>query len=114
MCPAALPNPAQHPVTGGLFLSPVPAGSGWPGDPATTETPVAATPAQVRRLARGADGIRELDARVSVCRACPRLVAWRGAGAPQGGPGSLPPPPDWGRPGAAFRGPDGGGLILGV
>ena len=72
-----MPNPAQHPVTGGLFLSPVPPGTGWPGDPAAAETPVAATPAQVRRLAKGADGIRELDARVSVCRACPRLVEWR-------------------------------------
>jgi uracil-DNA glycosylase family 4 len=40
---------------------------------------VARTPAQVRRLARsaGAEGIAELDARVSVCRACPRLVRWR-------------------------------------
>ena len=60
-------------------MSHVPPGSGWPGDPATGGTPVARTPAQVRRLARSAarDGLAELDARVSVCRACPRLVSWR-------------------------------------
>jgi uracil-DNA glycosylase family 4 len=33
--------------------------------------------AQVVELARDAAGMEELDARVSVCRACPRLVAWR-------------------------------------
>jgi len=37
---------------------------------------VAHTPAQVRRLARAVP-LDELDARVSVCRACPRLVRWR-------------------------------------
>ncbi|MDF1603421.1 uracil-DNA glycosylase [Nocardioides sp. YIM 152315] len=63
-------------------MSHVPPGTGWPGDPATAETPVARTPAQVRRLARaaareGIEGVEELDARVSVCRACPRLVRWR-------------------------------------
>jgi uracil-DNA glycosylase family 4 len=54
----------------------VPPGTGWPGDPATAETPVAATAAAVRRLSRTPD-LGELDARVSVCRACPRLVRWR-------------------------------------
>jgi uracil-DNA glycosylase family 4 len=54
----------------------VPPGTGWPGDPATPATPVATTPAGVRRLAR-LDDLAELDARVSVCRACPRLVRWR-------------------------------------
>lgn len=60
-------------------MSYVPPGSGWPGDPATAETPVARTPAQVRRLASAAaaEGLAVLDARVSVCRACPRLVRWR-------------------------------------
>ncbi|WP_296606132.1 uracil-DNA glycosylase [Nocardioides sp.] len=65
-----------HPATGDLFASPVPPGTGWPGDPAVADTPVAATPAAVRRLARTED-LGELDARVSVCRACPRLVRWR-------------------------------------
>jgi uracil-DNA glycosylase family 4 len=37
---------------------------------------VAATVAQVRRLAAAATLV-ELDAAVSVCRACPRLVRWR-------------------------------------
>lgn len=37
---------------------------------------MARTEAAVRRLARSAD-LAELDARISVCRACPRLVRWR-------------------------------------
>ncbi|GAA4736093.1 uracil-DNA glycosylase [Nocardioides endophyticus] len=57
-------------------MSHVPPGTGWPSDPATPQTPVAATAAQVRRLARAVP-LDELDARVSVCRACPRLVWWR-------------------------------------
>jgi uracil-DNA glycosylase family 4 len=55
----------------------VPAGSGWPGDPATAATPIAGTSAAVVTLAASAPDMSELDARVSVCRACPRLVAWR-------------------------------------
>lgn len=55
----------------------VPAGSGWPEDPATAATPVAHTPAEVRALAAGAGSIGELAARESVCRACDRLVRWR-------------------------------------
>ncbi len=65
-----------HPATGVPHPSPVPAGTGWPGDPAEPGTPVARTAAQVRRAARAAD-LPDLDAAVSVCRACPRLVAWR-------------------------------------
>jgi uracil-DNA glycosylase len=56
---------------------PAPPGSGWPGDPATAGTPVATSAVDVRRLAASAAGLGELDARVSVCRACPRLVGWR-------------------------------------
>ncbi|TAM93822.1 MAG: uracil-DNA glycosylase [Jatrophihabitans sp.] len=52
-------------------------GTGWPGDPATPRTPVAAQPADVVALAAAARSPHALDARVSVCRACPRLVAWR-------------------------------------
>ena len=52
-------------------------GAGWPGDPATPETPVARDPAGVRALAAGAGTLAELVARESVCRACPRLVEWR-------------------------------------
>jgi uracil-DNA glycosylase len=54
----------------------VPPGTGWPGDPADADTPVATDAAAVRALAQ-VSTVDELDARVSVCRACPRLVAWR-------------------------------------
>ena len=57
--------------------SPVPPGTGWPDDPATPTTPVAAGPADVRSLAATAGTLPELVARQSVCRACPRLVGWR-------------------------------------
>jgi uracil-DNA glycosylase len=56
---------------------PVPPGSGWPEDPATARTPVAADPGQVAELAASAGSLGELAARQSVCRACPRLVQWR-------------------------------------
>ena len=66
-----------HPRTGALFDSPVPPGSGWPGDPAAPGTAVASTPAQVASMAAAVQTVEELDAVVSVCRACPRLVEWR-------------------------------------
>ena len=66
-----------HPRTGRLFASPVPPGTGWPGDPATAATPVAADETEVAELAAAAGSVRELDAQISVCRACPRLVSWR-------------------------------------
>lgn len=66
-----------HPRTGQAFSSPVGPGTGWPGDPATRDTPIAADAAQVAGLAAHAASIPELDAMVSVCRACPRLVGWR-------------------------------------
>ena len=50
---------------------------GWPSDPAGPDTPVARSAAEVTGLARSAATLRELTARESVCRACPRLVAWR-------------------------------------
>jgi len=52
-------------------------GTGWPGDPATPRTPVARDPAEVGTLAGAARTLAVLEARVSVCRACPRLVEWR-------------------------------------
>jgi uracil-DNA glycosylase family 4 len=66
-----------HPLTGQLFGSPVPPGTGWPGDPATARTPVARSAADVAGLAASAPDLAELESRISVCRACPRLVAWR-------------------------------------
>ena len=65
-----------HPITGQLFDSPAPAGTGWPGDPADARTPVAYGPHDVAGLAPTA-GLPLLEAEVSVCRACPRLVRWR-------------------------------------
>ncbi len=58
-------------------MSPVRPGTGWPGDPATARTPVAGDPEEVASRASTARSLPVLDARVSVCRACPRLVAWR-------------------------------------
>ena len=52
-------------------------GSGHPTDRATPATPVAHDAAEVARLASTAGSVKEVDARSSVCRACPRLVAWR-------------------------------------
>jgi uracil-DNA glycosylase len=66
-----------HPRTGMMFDSPVPPGSGWPGDPATPRTAVARTPAHVASMAGAVKTVEQLDAEVSVCRACPRLVEWR-------------------------------------
>ena len=50
---------------------------GWPSDPAGPDTPVARSAADVAELAGSAPTLRELTARQSVCRACPRLVTWR-------------------------------------
>src|SRR6516225_9596017 len=60
-----------------MVAGPVAPGTGWPDDPADPGTPVAATADGVRELAYGAASLAELTARQSVCRACPRLVAWR-------------------------------------
>jgi uracil-DNA glycosylase len=64
-------------MAAGDAASPVPPGTGWPEDPASPDTPVAADPDAVRRLAATAGTLAELVARESVCRACPRLVEWR-------------------------------------
>lgn len=103
-----------HPVTGQLFPSPVPPGTGWPDDPATASTPVAHTAAEVTSLATGAAGIPDLQARISVCRACPRLVEWRESVARQGRRASFADQPYWGRPGPSFGDPDADLLILGL
>jgi uracil-DNA glycosylase family 4 len=66
------PAPAADPAT-----LPAAPGSGWPDDPATPRTPVAVNADQVRELAAGSRSADDLAARESVCRACPRLVAWR-------------------------------------
>ncbi len=66
-----------HPRTGESFASPVPPGAGWPGDPASRGTPVAADAEGAAELATGASDLASLNAASSVCRACPRLVSWR-------------------------------------
>lgn len=74
------PDPAAawpHPGTGQAFASPVAPGTGWPGDPSTAPTPVARDAGDVVASARAATGVADLVARTCVCRACPRLVAWR-------------------------------------
>jgi len=101
-----------HPLTGMLFPSPVPPGSGWPDDPASPETPVARTATEVAALA-GESTLPELDARVSVCAACPRLVEWRERVAVEkramyGGE------PYWGRPIAGWGSPDPRVLVVGL
>lgn len=104
---------ARHPVTGASYPSPVPPGCGWPGDPADADTPIARTAAQVAALADPDLEPRELDARISLCRACARLVAWReevaltkrAAYAEQ---------PYWGRPVPAFGPVDAPILIVGL
>src|SRR3954463_12589162 len=73
---------ATGPPTGEIMRSadvpgPVPPGSGWTGDLATWQTPVASSAADVVRLSGNAPTLDHLTARVSVCRACPRLVEWR-------------------------------------
>src|SRR6202012_5652156 len=86
-----------HPNTGQAFGSPVVPGSGWPGDSATPQTPVAADAAGVLALAGKAGSVAELDATVSVCRACPRLVRGR-EGVAVIKPRAFPAQPYWGRP----------------
>ena len=108
------PAIAAHPVTGQLFESPVPPGTGWPGDPATSATPVARTASQTDALACTSPDVAELDARITVCRACPRLVEWRETVATQGRRASFADQPYWGRPGPGFGDPAAEVLVVGL
>jgi len=87
--------------------------TGWPDDPATASTPVARDAAEVRDLAAAAGTLPELTARQSVCRACPRLVAWREdvAAARRR---SFRDEPYWGRPIPGWGDPEPAILILGL
>jgi len=115
-----------HPLTREPFPSPVPPGTGWPEDPAEVDTPVARTAAGVRRLVPNGNfpgpgstvgdqsaALAELEARVSVCRACPRLVRWREDVAEQKR-ASFADQPYWGRPIAGWGSPAPGVLIVGL
>ena len=103
-----------HPVTGLPMPSPAPPGAGWPGDPAGPDTPVARTAAGVRRLAASAPDVAELQARISVCRACPRLVRWREDVATGGRRAAFAHEPYWGRPGPSFGDPEAEVLLVGL
>jgi uracil-DNA glycosylase len=107
---AAVPLP--HPVTGQLFPSPVPPGTGWPDDPAAPTTPVADDAADVAARAASAD-LASLTAQVSVCRACPRLVRWREDVAAVKR-ASFADQPYWGRPIAGWGDPAPAVLIVGL
>jgi uracil-DNA glycosylase len=63
----------SHQVTADEEFAP----GSWSCDPAGPGTPVAYSAEDVRELADGSATLGELIARQSVCRACPRLVAWR-------------------------------------
>jgi len=101
-----------HPLTGELFESPVPPGSGWPEDPAVRRTPVARSAAEVVELAATGE-LAELEARVSVCRACSRLVEWREEVA-LGKRKSFADQPYWGRPIAGWGAAEPRILIAGL
>ena len=101
-----------HPRIGALFASPVPPGAGWPDDRAAPTTPVAASPPDVGRLAATAD-LAELTASSSVCRACPRLVAWREEVAATKRR-AFRAEPYWGRPVPGFGAEDPRLLIVGL
>ncbi len=70
-------EPPRRAAIAAVSVGPTPPGAGWPGDPASALTPLAHDAVQVAELAASAGTLTELLARQSVCRACPRLVAWR-------------------------------------
>src|SRR5882757_3069939 len=88
-------------------------GSGWPGDPADASTPVAGSHDEVVKLAGSADALSTVDARVSVCRACPRLVTWR-EGVAETKRRAYADEPYWGRPVPGFGAEQPSVLIVGL
>ncbi|WP_199485101.1 uracil-DNA glycosylase [Actinomadura craniellae] len=91
----------------------VPPGTGWPGDPAGPDTPVAHAPDEVVELAATAPGLAGLCARQSVCRACSRLVEWREQVAVERRR-AFADQEYWGRPIAGWGAADPGVLIVGL
>lgn len=69
-----MPELVRPPVPTRAIVQP---GTGWAGDVATPSTPIAHNTEEVSALAGQSQTMHDLDARVSVCRACPRLVSWR-------------------------------------
>ncbi len=88
-------------------------GSGWPGDPATPRTTVARDAGRAQALAASTRTLGTLDARVSVCCACPRLVAWREQVAVTRRR-SFVDETYWGRPVPGFGDPAASLLVLGL
>ena len=74
---------------------------------------MATTEAEVARLAAAASSLDELAGRVSVCRACPRLVAWRETVAARKRR-SFADQPYWGRPVPSFGNLDPRVLVVGL
>jgi uracil-DNA glycosylase family 4 len=103
----------ETPPSGPVPPGPVPPGTGWPEDPASPDTPVARAPADVAELAGGAPTLADLEARQSVCRACPRLVAWREEVAAVKRK-SFASERYWGRPVAGWGDPEPSILIVGL
>ena len=83
-----------------MMTSPATPGEGWPGDLATPATPQAMSASDVRRWAADAS-LTELTARLTVCRACPRLVSWREE-CTRVKKAAYADEPYWGRPVAGF------------
>jgi uracil-DNA glycosylase family 4 len=92
-------------------------GGGWPDDVATPSTPVATSAQDVRRLAAASSdldsGGASLTAKVSVCRACPRLVEWR-EGVARAKRRAFADEPYWGRPVPGWGDPRARLLIVGL
>ncbi|WP_298748912.1 uracil-DNA glycosylase [uncultured Serinicoccus sp.] len=102
-----------HPLTGEVFPSPVPPGSGWPQDPAPAGLRAARSEGGVRRQAAGSRDLHTLDARVSVCSACPRLVDWREEVASTRR-AAYADQPYWGRPAPGYGDPAPEILVVGL
>jgi len=88
-------------------------GDGWPGDPASPTTPIARRDDDVIRLAGNAPTLEHLDARVSVCSACPRLVEWRERVATEKR-AAFRDEPYWGRPVPGWGDPAPAIMIVGL
>ncbi|HSY15675.1 MAG TPA: uracil-DNA glycosylase [Jatrophihabitantaceae bacterium] len=82
-------------------------------DPADGDTPIAMRRPDVDGLAATAQSLEVLDARISVCRACPRLVEWRERVARERRR-AYADEPYWGRPVPGFGAGEPRILVLGL
>jgi uracil-DNA glycosylase family 4 len=102
-----------HPLTGQLFESPVPPGTGWPDDPGSATSPVAHTALDVIDIATTVADLPSVEAAVSVCAACPRLLSWR-EGVAVEKRRSYADEPYWGRPISGWGSAEPEVLIVGL